>query len=293
VSRALPLAVLAAAVGGVSFGSILVRLAQAAPLAISAWRVTLASAVVVPLWLVLGPRRRAGVRTELVAALAGVLLAGHFATWIASLAYTSIAQSVVLVTTAPIWVALFGRLLRLVTVGPRAWLGIALCVAGSAVVALAPGPSAATRASAPSLGNALALAGALCMGGYLLAARAAQRELAFLEFVGRAYAVAAAALWIAVLTTGTPASGYDARTWAALAGLAVVAQLVGHGGANWALRHLGPAFVSAVLVAEPVLASALAWLILDEPVTPPVAAGGALVLVGIVVSARANSPGTT
>jgi drug/metabolite transporter (DMT)-like permease len=285
VIRPLPLVVLAVAVGGVSFGSILVRLAAAEPLAIAAWRVAIASAVVVPAALAFGRRRLAEPRTELLALLAGTLLALHFATWIASLSYTTVAQSVVLVNTAPIWVAVFGRALGLLPPGSTPWLPIALCVAGAAIVAAAP-TAGATAAPQPAWGNALALAGAVCMGGYLLAARAAQQQLDFLGFVARSYGTAAVVLAVAVLVTGTPASGFDARTWLALVGLALVAQLIGHGGTNWSLRHLGPAFVAVVLVAEPVLASLLAWAILGEPVTAPVAAGGVLVLAGIVLAAR-------
>lgn len=283
--RPLPLVVLAVAVCGVSFGSILVRLADAEPLAIAAWRVAIASAVVVPAALAFGRRGFADPRTEGLALLAGTLLALHFATWIASLSYTTVAQSVVLVTTAPLWVAVFGRILGMQAPGSTPWLPIALCVAGAAVVAAAPAAGAGT-ASHPAWGNALALAGAACMGGYLLAARAAQQQLDFLGFVARSYGTAAVVLSLAVLASGTPASGFDAQTWAALAALALVAQLIGHGGTNWSLRHLGPAFVSVVLVAEPVLASVLAWAILGEPVTPAVVAGGVLVLAGIVLAAR-------
>jgi drug/metabolite transporter (DMT)-like permease len=289
VNRSLPLLVLALAVGSVSFGSILIRLADAPPLAIAAWRVALASLVVVPAALAFGERRLADRRTEGLAVLAGVLLALHFATWIASLRYTTVAQSVVLVNTAPVWVAIFARLLRLGGTERTPWLGIAACVAGSALVAAAPTEAAGAAGSRPALGNGLALAGALCMGGYLLAARAAQQALDFLGFVARAYGVAALVLIVTVALSGTRAWGFDARTWAALFGLAVVAQLLGHGGTNWSLRHLGPAFVAIALVAEPVLASLLAWALLDEPVTALVATGGALVLAGIVIAARARA----
>lgn len=276
---------LALGVAAISGASILVRLADAAPLAIAAWRLGLATAVVVPLALARGRLRWTAPRTESTSALAGVLLALHFATWIASLAYTSVAQSVVLVTTAPVWVALFGRALGLIPRGETPWAGIALCVAGSTLVALAPGGGRAP-APDPLRGNALALAGALCMGGYLLAARAAQRRLDFVGFVARAYATAALVLGVAVAATGTAATGFDPRTWFALAGLALVAQLVGHGGTNWSLRHLAPALVAVALVAEPVLASLLAWLVLGEAPTAAVVAGGALVLGGIALSVR-------
>lgn len=279
-----PLLVLAAAVAGISFGSILVRVAHAEPLAIAAWRLVLASVVVVPAALVIGPRRSGGARAEWLAASAGLLLALHFATWIASLRYTSVAQSVVLVTTGPVWVAVLGLALRLAGASEISWLGIGLCVGGAAIVVAAP-TATDVPASNPLLGNGLALAGSVAMGAYLLVAREAQRSLAFLPFVARSYGVAATALCAAVAFTGTPAAGFDGATWLALGGLALLSQLVGHGGANWALRHLSPGFVSGALVGEPVLASLLAWAILGEPITPLIALGGALVLVGIFVSA--------
>lgn len=267
---------------GVSHGAILVRVADAAPLAIAAWRVGLAAVVVVPLALAFGKRGGVSLHAERAALAAGVLLALHFATWIASLSYTTVAQSVVLATTAPVWVAVLSRALGLARVSAAGWFAIALCAGGSAVIA---GSDLATGGSWH--GNALALAAAVCMGAYLLLAQTAQRELDFLGFVARSYGAAAATLWIAVHATGTPASGYGTTTWLALAGLAVVSQLIGHGGANWSLRHLPPAFVALVLVGEPILASLLAWWLFGERVGPLVWVGGALILAGILLSARA------
>ncbi|MCZ8131470.1 MAG: DMT family transporter [Steroidobacteraceae bacterium] len=280
--RARPLAVLAIAVLGMSHGAIFARLAEAEALAIAAWRLALATLVVLPLALAFGRLRAHSRRAELAAVLAGMLLALHFAAWIASLDHTTVAQSVVLVTTAPIWVAVLGRLLGLVRLAPAGWFAIGLCLAGSAVIA---GPDLLTGGS--WRGNALALAGAVAVAAYLLAAREAQREIDFLGFVARAYGIGALALVAAVLATGTPASGFAAPTWLALIALALVSQLVGHGGANWALRHLSPAFVSVALIGEPVLAAVAAWWLFAEPVTASTAAGGVLILAGLLLAGRA------
>lgn len=284
---AAPVVVLCIALLGVSGGAIFVRLAEAPPLAIAAWRIGLAACVVVPLALAFSTSRSASLHAQRAAVGAGVLLALHFATWIASLAYTSVAQSVVLATTAPIWVALLGRVLGIARVNAAGWLAIALCAVGSAVIAggdLAGGGS--------WRGNALALAAAVCMGAYLLLAQSAQRELDFLGFVARSYGSAAVALWLAMLASGTAATGYAPDTWLAFAGLAIVSQLVGHGGANWSLRHLPPAFVALVLVGEPILASVLAWWLFDERIGALLWLGGGLILGGILLSARAMRAGT-
>jgi drug/metabolite transporter (DMT)-like permease len=279
----LPFVVLAVALCGVSFGSIFVRLAAAPPLAIALWRMTLATAAVLPAGAASGQlRSRSGVTPVALAAVAGGLLALHFGTWITSLQFTSVASSVLLVNTAPVFVAVLlwaaGR-----RPAARTWLAVALALAGAAIIA-----AGGLQDRGSLLGNLLALGGAVAMAGYLLLAREAQRSLAYLSYVSIAYASAAAALWVAVLFSGTRWSGFPPGTWLVLAAMAVVSQLIGHGGYNWSLRHLQPAFVAIALTGEPVLASLLAWWLLGEPVTARTAAGGILVLAAIAVAARGD-----
>lgn len=282
--RVLPYAVLAAALVGVSFGSIFVRLAAAPALAIALWRMTLASAVVLPAALASGGIRPAtSGRAMALAAAAGGLLALHFGSWMTSLLFTSVANSVLLVNTAPIFVALLSWISGRDRPTSRTWAAVVLATAGAAVIT-SGGPSDATSL----IGNLLAVGGALAMAGYLLLAREAQRVLAYLPYVAVAYGTAAAVLWAAVLIRGTQWHSFPPQTWAVLAAMAVVSQLVGHGGYNWSLRHLQAAFVSIALTGEPVLASLLAWWLLDEPIGARTALGGVLVLSGIVVAARAR-----
>ncbi|HSF78795.1 MAG TPA: DMT family transporter [Steroidobacteraceae bacterium] len=282
--RVLPYAVLAVALVGVSFGSIFVRLAAAPALAIALWRMTLASAVVLPAALASGGIRPAtSARAMALAAAAGGLLALHFGSWMTSLLFTSVANSVLLVNTAPIFVALLSWISGRDRPTSRTWAAVVLATAGAAVIT-SGGPSDATSL----IGNLLAVGGALAMAGYLLLAREAQRVLAYLPYVAVAYGTAAVVLWAAVLISGTQWHSFPPQTWAVLAAMAVVSQLVGHGGYNWSLRHLQAAFVSIALTGEPVLASLLAWWLLDEPIGARTALGGVLVLSGIVVAARAR-----
>jgi drug/metabolite transporter (DMT)-like permease len=282
--RVLPYAVLAAALVGVSFGSIFVRLAAAPALAIALWRMTLASAVVLPAALASGGIRPGTSRRAMaLAAAAGGLLALHFGSWMTSLLFTSVANSVLLVNTAPIFVALLSWISGRDRPTSRTWAAVLLATAGAAVIT-SGGLSDATSL----IGNLLAVGGALAMAGYLLLAREAQRVLAYLPYVAVAYGTAAVVLWAAVLISGTQWHSFPPQTWAVLAAMAVVSQLVGHGGYNWSLRHLQAAFVSIALTGEPVLASLLAWWLLDEPIGARTALGGVLVLSGIVVAARAR-----
>jgi drug/metabolite transporter (DMT)-like permease len=278
----LPLAVLAVALAGVSFGSIFVRLAAAPALAIALWRMTLASAVVVPAAALGGTCRGAPQgRAALLAAGAGSLLALHFAAWISSLEHTTVAISVLLVNTVPVWVALLGWATLGLRPTRRTWAAVGLAVSGGAVIA-----AGGLGDPGALLGYVLAVAGAVAMAGYLLLAREAQRDLTYLRYVAIAFTTAAAVLWIAVLASGTTWHGFSAPTWVALAAMALVSQLIGHGGYNWSLRHLQPAFVSVTLTGEPVLAAGLAWWLLGEPVTGRILIGGALVLAAILVAAR-------
>jgi len=281
-ARLAPFLVLAIALVAVSHGAIFARLADAAPFAIAAWRVGLACLVVVPFALLSPGDGRFAPRPVLLAAGAGALLALHFATWIASLDFTTIARSVLLVSTAPIWVALIQFALERRLPSRATLLALGFATAGAFVVG-----SSGLRASGALTGDLLAIAGAIAMAGYLLLSRAAQQSLPFRGYLGIAYGSAAAWLWLAVAVTGTTATGFDATTWWAFAGMAVVSQLIGHSGYNWSLRHLDPLFVAVALVGEPVLAACLGWWLLGEPVDWRTGAGGLLILAGIAVGARA------
>lgn len=280
---AMPFLVLAIALIAVSHGAIFARLADAAPLAIAAWRLGLATLVVIPVALA-GPRHagRLEPRAVALAGAAGVFLALHFAAWITSLDYTSIARSVLLVNTAPIWVAVLQFATGQGAPPLRTILALLLAVAGVAVASLGAGAGVAHWG-----GDLLAVAGAIAMAANLLLSQRAQARLPFRPYLAIAYGTAAACLWIAVLATGTQASGFDPVTWWALAGMALISQLVGHSGYNWALRHLSPLFVAVVLIGEPVLASLLGWWLLGEQVDWPTGAGGLLILAGIALGVSA------
>ena len=277
-----PYLVLGIALLAVSHAAIFARLADAAPLAIAAWRLGIACLVVLPL-AVTGTRGGGlSLRPMALATGAGALLALHFATWIASLDYTSIARSVLLVSTAPIWVAVIQFVIGRGVPARSTLIALACVTAGAAVVSSSGGTG-----EAGYQGDLLALAGAIAMAGYLLLSREAQAALPFRAYLGVAYGSAALLLWLAVLATRTPVAGYDATTWWALAGMALVSQLIGHSGYNWSLRHLSPQFVAVVLIGEPVLASCLGWWLLGEELDWRTGAGGTLILAGIALCAMA------
>ncbi|MFZ2508623.1 MAG: DMT family transporter [Steroidobacteraceae bacterium] len=284
--HAAPFLVLAIALVAVSFASIFARLADAGPLAIAAWRMGIAAMVVIPVALAVGTgTARAELRHAAIAAAAGLFLALHFATWIASLDYTSIARSVLLVSTAPIWVAIFLYASGHGAPAQRTVLALILAIGGVAIASIG-----VERGQGVMAGDLLAVAGAIAMAAYLLLSERAQSRLPFRPYLAIAYGSAAGFLWFAVLLTDTPAAGFTATTWWALAGMAVVSQLIGHSGYNWGLRHLSPLFVAVVLVGEPVLAALLGWWLLGERLDWQTAAGGLLILAGILLGASAARP---
>ncbi len=292
-SRTRVLAVLAAGVLVVSTASILIRWLQAdavPSLAIAAWRLAFAALVLAPLVL-------ARCRAELgalawrdwgLAVASGAFLAAHFATWILSLEYTSVASSVALVTTNPIWIGIASWFLFRERLGAVMVLAIALAIAGSAVIFLTDATDAAARAGAPALGNALAVVGSLAVCGYLLIGRRLRRGMSLLAYVGVVYATAAVCLVFVAIAAGAPLGGFAPGSWLMLLALAIGPQLLGHTSFNWALKYLAATLVALAVLGEPIGSTALAWLLLGEPVGPVKLAGMALLLGGIFLAARAG-----
>ena len=272
----------------VSCGSLFIRLASAPALAAAAYRVLLATVLLVP-FVASGPalefRRLA--RSDLMSILlAGLALACHFALWIASLAYTSVASSVVLVDTTPFFIGLASHWLFGRPCGRSFWIGLAIAFTGCLVVFHGD-----WRGAPGSLtGNALALGGAIAMAVYFAAGGRARRRLSLLAFVWPVYATAAAALILAGVVSRTPLWGFSRSTWLYLFLLALIPQCIGHTSYNWALRWLSPAKVALISLAEPVGATLLAYLFLNEAITGSKVAGGGIILLGIYVATRWGTP---
>jgi drug/metabolite transporter (DMT)-like permease len=287
--------VLAGAVAVVSTASILIRYAQAegaSSLAIAAGRLAIAAAVLAPFAL---PKLRQDLRglsprPLLLCMASGLLLAVHFWTWIASLEYTSVASSTVLVTTNPLWVALASAWLLRERPAVATLAGIGLTVAGSAAI-FASDTSTAGTAASPLLGNTLALVGAVAASGYLLIGRALRTAVGFSTYVWTAYATAAVVLCLALLARGGATAQWSGAGWAFIAALALGPQVLGHTAFNWALRRLSATFVAVAILGEPVGSALLAYILFGETFAPLQLAGFLLLLVGIFAAARAEHVG--
>jgi drug/metabolite transporter (DMT)-like permease len=279
-----PVLVLLVGIVSVSFASILIRLADAPPLVISAYRLVLASLILAPFaWWQVRDELRALPRGTLgLAMVSGVFLAAHFATWITSLDYTSVASSVGLVSTYPAFVAVASYLWLGERASWRTVAGILIAVAGSVVV----GYGDLGAGSEPLLGDLLALLGGLAGAGYMLVGRSVRRTASLLAYIFVAYSTGAAVLVMVCLVAGQPFTGYSRETYLVLLLLALVPQILGHSSFNWALRYLSATFVSVTVLGEPIGATLLAILVLGE-VPPPIRMGGvALILAGIYLASQ-------
>src|ERR687884_1381338 len=154
----------AVAVGvlAVSAAAIFIRLADAPAVAIAFWRCALGAAVLLPPALLRKDRFPKG-RPLYVGIASGVALGAHFGFWISSLDYTSVAASVVLVSTQPVFVAILAYLLFGERTSPLSFAGFLVALAGTAVIA-----SGGSVGSAAVFGNVLALVGAVTVAVYVL-----------------------------------------------------------------------------------------------------------------------------
>lgn len=271
----------------VSFSAIFIREAHAPALTVAFYRNAFASLLVVPLAMA---RRREELRTltrrqVAVAVASGAFLAGHFATWIASLSYTTIAASVVLVTASPILVAAASTRLFGERVGRTAFAGILVGLVGTAVVA---GGDLFVLSARAAGGDLLALAGAVTAGGYFVAGRHLRQEVSLLTYVALVYATCTLLLWPAALVTGSRLTGFPPETWGLFVLMALVPHMLGHTVFNYLLRDVSATVVAISIMGEPVGATVLALAFFGETPPWPAVVGGVMILAGIYVAVTAQ-----
>jgi len=288
------------AIIAVSTASIFVRFAQreAPSLMIAALRLGFAVVAIAPFAIIrYRSELRRLTRHELrLGVLSGVFLAIHFAAWVTSLEYTSIVSSVVLVSTGPLWVALFSPLFLKEQISRPVLIGMLLALLGGTVVALGDSCHVSGGLVCPSmsgflhgdalLGNFLALVGAWALAGYLMVGRRLRSGMSLVPYIFLVYGVGAAALCTAVLAAGQSPVGFSGMTYVWILLLALVPQLIGHSTFNWVLRYLPTTLVAITTLGEPVGSAVLAYFILQEVPASLTLLGGFLILVGIYVSSR-------
>lgn len=299
-----PLLVLSLGILAVSTGSIFVRYAQqdVPSIVIAAWRLTLATLVLSPFAYRHTRRELVGLqRGELgLAVLSGIFLALHFATWITSLEYTSVASSVVLVTTTPLWVALLSPFILKEPITRLVLLGMLLAIVGGVVVGISDTCSfSGMRLVCPPfgdfiqgkafLGDILAVIGAIMAAGYVMIGRRLRGKVSLVGYITLVYGMAAVVLIVIMLSAGQPAFGYPAEAYVWLLLLALFPQLLGHTSFNWALKYLSAAYVAITLLGEPIGSTVLAYFLLDETPSALKIFGAILILFGIYIASQSET----
>ncbi|MFW6355838.1 MAG: DMT family transporter [Spirochaetota bacterium] len=286
--RLKPQFVVAIGVVFTSLSAILIRLSTAPPLAIATYRMLFTTLLVLPLFAIersrsaSRPTKRSAV---LLSVASGGFLALHFALWITSLSYTSVASSTVLVTTHPIIVALVGFLLLGERLSLRGVLSMLAALGGSVMLVWGGFGNGASA----SYGNLLAFLGAATVSGYMLLGSVVRRSLGVNTYTFIVYAVATVLLLGATVVTGTPLFPYSIRELALFFGLAFICTLLGHSLFSWALKYLKPTVISTSILGEPVIASLLAMMLFGEVPSLSTLIGGAVILLSIFLFVRSEA----
>jgi drug/metabolite transporter (DMT)-like permease len=282
---------MAVGVVGVSLSAPLTALITAPVLALAFWRNAAGAAALLPVLLLRERATLTGLRPRQLTSsvLAGLFLAAHFAAWLPSLSMTTVAASTALVTTTPIWTALVARLSG-VRLPAAVWWGLALSVVGVALIA---GVDVAVSWEALA-GDGLALLGAVCAAGYMLAGARARGRLTTSGYTVVCYSTCAVVLALAAVLLGIPLAGFSARNWWLIAAITCCAQLLGHTLFNLVLSSVGPTVVGLAVLLE-VPGALLVALVLLHQVPPLLALPGLLaVVLGVaLVSRSSSSPAVT
>jgi drug/metabolite transporter (DMT)-like permease len=264
----------------ISTASIFIKLCDAPALIISTYRMVLASLILMP-WAGYQKVWRGWEKKDVAWLIfSGILLSLHFAFWIASLKYTSVASSVVLVTTHPIFVGIGSWLFLKERLGLNLILGIGLSVIGSGLI----GYGDMALSEKALMGDGLAILGALAASGYFLVGRKMRKNQDLLAYIFPVYSTAGLVLIVLSLFFRKPFFGYSSTTYLLFFLLAIVPQLIGHTTFNWALKYLPASMVAITILGEPIGSTILAYFILGEGLTFWKILGGVSIFIGILIA---------
>jgi drug/metabolite transporter (DMT)-like permease len=272
-----------------AWAAIFIRWAREAdPLAIAFYRMFFTTLVWGPFFWV-GRGRKAAPkmtpRQKRLVVLAGLLLCFHFATWIPSLKYTTVASAVFLILTQPIMVALAAHFILGERLNRWNLAAMAFTVAGAVLIFGGDMPMGRSYL----IGDGLALIGAMGAGGYLFVARLARPDRAstgagvpLMRYLPPVYGIATLGLFVVCLVAGVDFGPYTKDTWLALLALALIPTVIGHSLFNWSLRYLPALPVNIAIVGEPIGASILAYFFFQEVPSLGLIVGSPLLILAVL-----------
>jgi drug/metabolite transporter (DMT)-like permease len=274
--------VMALGVIGISFGSILIKLSTAQPLAIAFYRLMFSGLLMLPFYFGQPGQKKVSLNDLGWIALSALFLSLHFVAWVYSLSFTSVTSSVVLVTINPLFVSILGWVFLKEKTGPRILVAIAVVVTGGAII----GGRALAAGGMGNLGNLLALAGALMASGYLLTGRHLRKRLSLVTYTTICYSMTAVILLMASLAAKTPLGGFSKINYLYFALMAIGPQLLGHSIFNWGLKYLPTPRIAMLIIAEPVGATILAFVVLKQVPSIFEMIGAVFIMAGVYISAQ-------
>jgi len=269
----------------ISSASILVRWTEEIPsIVIAVYRLTIASVILAGVTL----KKRESLfsfdssRQNRLILLAGVALALHFVFWIESLKHTTIASSVALLYTLPIWAAIISRIFLKETLRKEQLIGILFAISGATII----GFSGTDSGESSFFGNLLAVAGGFMVAIYFTIGRVLRRNKSTIAYSGSVYLIAALVLLLLTFVFNHPLTGYSNQMYILLIMMGLIPQLIGHTSFNWALKHRSATSVSVFMLGEPIGATLLGIIFLSEiPVTGEII-GGLILLTGIYLTSK-------
>jgi drug/metabolite transporter (DMT)-like permease len=213
--------------------------------------------------------------------LTGAALAAHFSLWITSLTLTSVASSVVLVTSHPFFVAIVSLIVLKETVGKISQVGIILSFVGILILSY----SDLVSSHGNFVGDILAFLGGIMAGVYIIGGRKLRQQLSLSTYVFLVYGICSLFLCLMALSLHVPLAPVSNNDLALFLLMVIVPTYLGHTLYNWCVKYVKATVVSVTLVGEPVGATLLAIVFLSETPGMLTAIGGGICLLGIYLVA--------
>jgi drug/metabolite transporter (DMT)-like permease len=261
----------------------LVRLADAHPVAIAAWRLGIASALLAPIaGRRLGALRRLGRGEMGLLLLAALCLAAHFVAWIAAVQHTSVANAAVFFAVNPVITAIAAHLLYGERLTPRLGLSIVLGLVGVAAI----GAADLELRREQLVGDALAVLCSLLFTCYFLLGKRLRRTLDSSVYVTALYGLASLMSFVALALLDLPVADYGPRTWLAFGLLALLPTMLGHTSFNHALRYMDAGRISTLTLSEPLFAGLVALFAWGEPLHGSSLLGYGFICLSVLVVVR-------
>lgn len=269
---------------GLAFSGPLGRLALEegmTPVGIAFWRLFMAATLTFIASMFVKPSRRAYIKITkhdiLFTALAGMSLAVHFFFWYTSLNFTTIFHATVLACLQPLFAIVMGYIIWREKVNKFGIFGIILAVIGTITMAIMTinDPGATIK------GDVFAVLMGIFLTFYLIFGRGVRQHMPVLTYTTLLYGFCTLALLLLALIFRIHILPVTGKMLIICLLIVVFTTFMGHTIFNWALPHVGPVYITVIMLSEPVGASIVAWFMFNEVPSILSLTGGALILFGM------------